>query len=115
MNGLKSVPSILGWVIFLAVIANNLRGYGQQWEFGRYGMPSTLVAADGEHHLDGTPVPGVVLAIKNSGREEEAELAALAFVAAVLLWLVYGWRNERRGEQRIQRRVRQARNPKWAR
>ena len=73
------------WVL-LAVLYPLIAGYcfistyGVRWESGpKYGMPATLVAADGEHFPNGEPLDLISRALVKTGAEEELWLAAIAF------------------------------------
>ena len=57
----------IGPVVFAALIVNFAVGYGKEWEFGRLGMPDTLLAADGEHYPNGEEVDPMTLAMARSG------------------------------------------------
>lgn len=58
--------------------------YRKTWEFGRYGMPRSLVDATGTHYADGTPIFPIEQKLIRSGQEEEFRLMMLL----VLLFLV---------------------------
>lgn len=62
-------PSI-AVLFFLYVAVNGTLQYGTRWEFGRFGMPRTLIAEDGMHHLDGSPINPITLQLARSGYEE---------------------------------------------
>jgi hypothetical protein len=77
----------VGGLVYLGLIVHYVARYGSWWEFGRYGMPRSLVAADGVSHLDGTPIEAVTLSLVRSGREEEVYLACAAVIVAGLLYV----------------------------
>jgi hypothetical protein len=79
---MKGILPWIGPLVFLGLVLNFAGQYGRCWQFGRYGMPSSLLRADGKY-LDGTEVDPLSLAIARSGWEEEGYLAWL-FVLAVL-------------------------------
>lgn len=91
------LSSKLGWLLFAGLLVYFLSGYGSRWEFGRCAMPSTLLAADGEHHPDGSEVDAVTLALARSGYEQEAYLLLLGIMVAI--WVVGGWLIWRRHQQ----------------
>jgi hypothetical protein len=80
---MKLIPT-LGWLFFIFVTMANIARFGTHWEFGRYGMPSSTLAADGRTYLDGTEVDPVSLAIARSGWEEEFYLGALIMLAVLV-------------------------------
>jgi hypothetical protein len=86
---MSKAAGCLGTILFLALIVHQACRYGTWWEFGRYGMPRSLVAADGRSHPDGTTLDPVTEAIYRSGHEEEAWLACLAFFVVAGAYGVY--------------------------
>ena len=79
----------LGWLLLAFVVVSFLAKYKSHWEFGRYGMPRSLVAADGEHYLDGDDIDPISLGIARTGREEEGYLMAFCLILAGLCWAWY--------------------------
>ena len=87
--------------LYAALVINFLSGYGSCWECGRYGMPSTLLAADGRHYPDGSEVDEVTLAMARSGHEEETYLFIFGILGCVLVvgsWLIWCDRRKQRAE-----------------
>lgn len=83
---------IIGWAgigLFMVLLANFLLGYGTRWEFGAWGMPSTLLDETGTRHPDGTPVEDVTLALARSGYEQQAYWAVLLLILCLALWVLY--------------------------
>jgi hypothetical protein len=96
---MKQILPWLGPLVFLGLVVNFACQYGQQWRFGRYGMPSSLLSPDGRTYIDGkTEVDPVTLAMARSGKEEECYLGAL-LVLIILAALVV---REMRGLYRMQ-------------
>ncbi len=84
---MKAVIPLLGWAIFLYGAIHFVSSKGSQWEFGRYYMPRTLVAADGCCYPDGEPIPLPILALVRADIEEEVTLALVGVEMAALVWL----------------------------
>ncbi len=68
-----------GWIIasgglFLLLTVHQVATYGRDWQVGKYGMPSSILAADGCHYGDGEEVDPITLALVRSGYLELAEL-----------------------------------------
>jgi len=96
--------------LFILILVSRLGlQYGQRWEFGRYGMPRSLLRSDGValSYADGTPVDPINAWLIRAQREEEFILVLLliimvAFGAAV--WIVWDTARKRR-------RIREILNP----
>jgi hypothetical protein len=86
---MKALWGILGWVVFIGLAGNFALQHGSWWEFGKFGMPHTLVAADGVHHPNGEEIDPVTLAMARSGVEEEAMLVGLCGVALLMAYVVW--------------------------
>src|ERR1700733_5342424 len=89
------VRMLLRWwgpllVLFLAVRFGCY--YSSRWEFGRLGMPSSLLANDGKHYADGAEVDDVTLMIIRSGREQEFNLGIAFVVFGCFGWLGFAAR-----------------------
>jgi hypothetical protein len=82
------------------LLLNSVRHYGNRWEFGQYGMPESLLAADGQHYLDGTAIDPTILHLIQSGYEAEFFLGVVLFVGLMgLLVLRQVWRQQRLRQQ----------------
>jgi hypothetical protein len=79
----RNIWNRLFWVCLAAFVLYNLYGYGRHWEFGRYFMPRSLVAADGLHYLDGMPINSINRGFIAADIEEEVALVCLAILFAV--------------------------------
>jgi len=80
------LSSKIGLSLFAILVLNFACRYGSWWEFGsRDGMPSTLLAPDGQHLRDGSEIDPITLAVVRSGYEEEVYLCALVIMAALVL------------------------------
>lgn len=71
------------------LVAHWVCNYGTHWTFGRYWMPSTLLAPDGRTYRDGAEVDVMSLAIARSGFEPECYLAAATGLGLLVGTLVY--------------------------
>lgn len=80
------VPLIFIGICFMNLI-NGVQTYGTQWEWGRYGLPRSLVTPDAVHYLDGTPV-NLLQAQFIRARIEEEVFLVIASVLAILLLLL---------------------------
>lgn len=78
--------SLAGWAIFLVVLVGTAMQYGKRWDFGAHGF-NTLVAEDGEHYRDGTPIDNITLALHKSGHEGSIQLAMLGIIGALLAYI----------------------------
>jgi len=76
--------------LLLLMICYSAAGYGSRWTIGRYGMPHSLLAFDGEHYADGTEICEINQTVIRMGLEEESYLAALVWVL-FLFGLVYAY------------------------
>ena len=76
----------LGWLLFVVLGARWAFLYGREWDFGGpLCLPRTLLAPDGRHYPDGTPLDPVTQAIVASGHEAEITACLLLFIAALFL------------------------------
>ncbi len=80
--------ALVGPLFMLGLVFYHASQFGTRWEFGRYGMPRTLVDASGLARPDGTPLDQFTLMMVQSGTEEETELFMCGFMAVVLTMLV---------------------------
>lgn len=94
---------VIGIGIFLLVTLRQVLTYGKEWRLGRYGMPVSVLAADGRHYADGTEVDAVTLALVRSGWQEEVELLPTGVLLACLAHLVRLRVRRRRTEKRCRR------------
>ena len=74
---------------------------GETWEFGRYGMPHTRLAADGVHLADCRPVSPVDGVLIRAGIEEEFYLTMLVLSGLFTVAAVLVIRSARRKERRL--------------
>lgn len=74
-----------GWIILFILLGNSALQYGNRWEFGKYGMPQSLVAPDGQHYTDGSLIDPISRQLIALGIEQEAFLLLLAFMIACLV------------------------------
>jgi hypothetical protein len=93
---MRNALSFLGYALLIAMILHVACRHGTKWEFGRYGMPRTLVAADGVSYLDGTEIDEYSLALARSGNEEEVWLAIYAIIGTILAYGTYSILMQRR-------------------
>lgn len=98
--------SIIGWALIVGVLVYNLAQHGAQWQFGRYFMPKSLLAADGKTYLDGSPVDDITLRIVKSGCEEEMYLGMAAVIGLLLICLVVKMARLHRSSRRMEERLR---------
>lgn len=75
--------------------------YGQRWEFGEYGLPHALIAADGMHYLDGTEVELAVRSIVEVDLEVEVQLVLYSIVAVWLFFMVRIYRQMERSRRQL--------------
>jgi hypothetical protein len=80
--------SLAGWSIFLFVAVGTAFQYGKRWEVGPQGF-NTLVASDGEHYRDGTPIDQLTLALNKSGHEGSIQLAMLGVIGAGVAYVAW--------------------------
>lgn len=80
--------AVVGPLFMLGLLFYQASLFGTRWEFGRYGMPHTLVDASGFARPDGTPLDSLTLMLVRSGIEEEAELLTCGVLAVILTLLV---------------------------
>src|SRR5277367_3236324 len=88
---MKLLAELLGWALFLGLAGYFFLQHGSHWEFGKFGMPHTLIAADGVHHPDGTEIDPATLAMARTGAEEETMLAALCVLALGMAYVLRQW------------------------
>ncbi|HWB12939.1 MAG TPA: hypothetical protein VG826_27185 [Pirellulales bacterium] len=72
------------------------RTYDRHWEFGRYGMPRTLVSADGRHFKSGEPLGPITTALVKSGHEEDCYLGLVGIQAFGWMWLLHEMRKTKK-------------------
>ncbi len=89
MNRLDRLFANGGILFFLAICGHLVSQWGTHWEFGRYGMPRTLVGASGMAHPDGSPIDPITLAMLRSGIEEDVMLALCGILVVLLIMLVF--------------------------
>ena len=94
---------VIGIGIFLLVTLRQVLTYGKEWRLGRYGMPVSVLAADGRHYADGTEVDAVTLALVRSGWQEEVELLPTGVLLTCLAHLVRLRVRRRRTEKQCRR------------
>lgn len=82
---MSRATAFLGWLVFITSIVMNVVNYRVRWEFGRYGMPRSLIGPTGTYR-DGTVPDPLSRTLAESGFEEEVHLL-LAF-ACLMLTLV---------------------------
>jgi hypothetical protein len=86
---MKAVP-LLGCLLFILLTVKNIADYGKQWDLsGRYHMPTTLLAPNGETYRDGTPIDDVTKMCVDRGIEQEVWLVALGVIlilSAIAVW-----------------------------
>jgi hypothetical protein len=70
-------------LVFGALTVNCGLRFGTEWEIGRLGMPSTMLAADGKHHPNGDEVEAMTLSLARSGYEQEVYLGIFGMVAVL--------------------------------
>ena len=80
--------SLAGWSIFLFVAVGTAFQYGKRWEVGPQGF-NTLVADDGRHYRDGTPIDQITLALHRSGHDGACLWALLGVIGAALVYVAY--------------------------
>jgi len=92
---------VIAGMLFLCLVACCAGGRGTHWEFGRYGMPRTLVSDDGRHDRGGWELNPMQLAMIERDIEEEVMLGLVALNAALLgYWAYLTWQVFRlRGRQ----------------
>jgi hypothetical protein len=89
---------------FGALTVNCGLRFGSEWEIGRLGMPSTMLAADGKHHPNGDEVEAVTLSLARSGYEQEVWWVIFGVLAACFIYLYIGYRQLNRRRMDIFRR-----------
>lgn len=82
------VCAIAGWAFFLAVCGHQAWTYGVEWEFGRYGMPVSLVAPDGLHYQNGRELDPLTRYLINAGLQPECNLVLALLLSAAAAYLV---------------------------
>ncbi len=93
--------NFLACVFFLLVAGHQVAGYGTTWEFGRFGMPKTILSADDRHYADGSDIDPISLAIANGGNEEEFYLAGLSIIAALTGYSIHAAWTIRKARGRV--------------
>ena len=88
MNRLDRLFANGGILFLLAICGHLVSQWGTHWEFGRYGMPRTLVGASGMTHPDGSPIDPLTLAMLHSGIEEDVMLGLCGILAVLLVMLI---------------------------
>jgi hypothetical protein len=86
---MKSLLPGLGWLLFLFSTFNVVTGHGTRWAFSQKGMPVSLVAEDGLHYRDGTPIDAISLGMIHAGVEEDVLLTIFSVIGSALLWVAY--------------------------
>ena len=76
--------------------------YDRHWTFGRYGMPRTLLSADGAHFKSGEPLGPITTALVESGHEEEVYLGVVGFQA---FWWIALFRDMRKTKRIINEKM----------
>jgi hypothetical protein len=84
----------LGPLVMAALLVHCALGHGEEWTFGRLGMPETLLDADGNRYADGREIDSVSLAIARSGYEQEIWLAAVVVLVVLVAVLVLEMRHQ---------------------
>jgi hypothetical protein len=84
----RRLPVIAGFLIFTVALSTFIGGFGRRWEFGTLGAPRELIAADGLHYTDGTPVDDVSRGMNKGGFSTEK--AYLFVVFPLFLWWLCG-------------------------
>jgi len=80
---------LIGLVLFGLLTLRQVVTYGREWHFGKYGMPATLLAADGRHYLDGSEIDEGSLALARSGFEEPLELGMVTVLAGCVVVYIH--------------------------
>lgn len=75
--------------------------HGQRWEFGEYGLPRALIAADGMHYLDGAEVELAIRSIVQADLEVEVQLVLYSIVAVWLFFMVRLYRSMERSRRQL--------------
>jgi hypothetical protein len=84
----KLIVSTAGWAIFAFALVGTAREYGVRWDFGPHGV-NTLVAEDGQHYRDGTPIDQLTLAMHKSGCDGLCCWVLLGAIGAALVYVAY--------------------------
>lgn len=103
----KLLCSTAGWAIFAFVLVGTMRQYGVRWEVGPQGF-NTLVASDGEHYRDGTPIDQFTLAMHKSGHEGSIQLAMLGIIGAGFAYVAWAAYRSSRQWAKVRESVRRA-------
>ena len=93
---------VIAAVLLFCFLACYAGGRGTHWEFGRYGMPRTLVDADGVHDCGGWKLNPTQLAMIERDIEEEMMLGMVALNIALLgYWACLKWQNVRLRKRQV--------------
>ena len=94
---IRNPCATLGWLLFAVVVVYRVSEFGSTWTWGRYGMPRSLVAADGWHYANGGRIDPVTKALIDGHCEEKAYLVMAGVLATLLTGLAaVVWRDMRR-------------------
>jgi hypothetical protein len=98
--------SLAGWAIFAFVLVGTMREYGVRWDFGAQGF-NTLVAEDGQHYRDGTPIDQITLALHRSGHDGACLWALLGVIGAAFAYVAYAVGSSHRQFAKLRESIRQ--------
>lgn len=94
--------TVLGFGLLAVCVAGFAAGYGSRWEFGRYGMPRSILTAEGLHP-DGTEPDPINAALVRADVQEEALLAMLGVLVVGGAYAVYQTRTTKKLEAELRR------------
>ena len=78
--------SRLGWLLFIVLTGRWAFAYGDRWNFGGpCCLPRTLLAPDGRHYPDGSPLDPLTQAIVTSGCETQVTVGLLLLLATLFV------------------------------
>jgi hypothetical protein len=78
---MRWLVSFVGNLLFLCCFFNFAFKYGTRWEFGPHLLIKTIVAEDGAHYGDGSPIDEITLALVRTDTEEAYQLLVIGLLA----------------------------------
>ena len=88
---MKNGWAIFGWsslpLVLICQSVNGVHTFGRQWTWGKYGMPRSVVAANGNTFADGTPINPIAKIIIQQGEEDIYLIMLIGIAALFAMWI----------------------------